>query len=597
MATDKVMKLTITKKDGSGWVASSPSLPVPLAQREKETPGKVVRNDRNEPGKRNEVMDVCVDSEEEWMTVAKKPVAGAPTKGASAARKSPETAVRLSFGEATGARVLGQTAQSKKATVVRNKDGNRAAAALSGAAGARGSGGAVTGTSAAAQAAATAAAEQRPVATAVGPAMTAGATAEKAATRSGDGAARATVEMEAQQRRAAGAEAKAAAAPAAEQGAESASFDKDLTVVLELQGDEPVSALELMRAVRGLCGGLVACRATGARTFEVTMSHTKGKERLLDGFKIGQTAVLAKALCNDELVVSFLNLPAYITDEEIFKKLDSWGVTAASAIRRRMWPGTRIADGTRFLKVKFTDRVQSLPYSARFETALGPEYFRVIHDRQVKVCRMCLQPGHILRECPEFACHRCGVQGHYARECGQSTGRKNTKEKCAICMNNLAECTCQESPQQDSEMSSGELLSEGDESSEGEAEEDGREAGVAGMADLAWAGPGAGQGGTEGQSGSGEIGSGLDDRCPMELGLPESCDFELPPGQGQSVTAGPAVRKKTAAGEPPGAVPGPPLSAAPITESSDCEMDVEAVKAARRLSSKKQKKKKMKSGV
>ena len=39
-----------------------------------------------------------------------------------------------------------------------------------------------------------------------------------------------------------------------------------------------------------------------------------------------------------------------------------------------MWPGTNIADGTRFLKVQFNDSVQSLPYSAKFKTALGMEF-------------------------------------------------------------------------------------------------------------------------------------------------------------------------------------------------------------------------------
>lgn len=65
-----------------------------------------------------------------------------------------------------------------------------------------------------------------------------------------------------------------------------------------------------MKAVRGLCGGLVACQATGMKTFEVTMSHIKGINRMLDGFKIGNSKV---------------------------------------------WPGTKIAEGTRFLKVRFND--------------------------------------------------------------------------------------------------------------------------------------------------------------------------------------------------------------------------------------------------
>ena len=271
-------------------------------------------------------------------------------------------------------------------------------------------------------------------------------------------------------------------------------YDKDLTVILELQGTIPVSAMELMRAVRALCGGLVACRATGQRAYEVTLSHIKGKERILDGFKIGETVIHAKGLHNDELVVSFLNLPAYITDEEILAKLESWGVGAVSPIRRRMWPGTKVADGTRFLKVKFNEKVQSLPYSARFETALGPEYFRVIHDRQVKVCRMCLQPGHILRDCPDFFCHKCGVQGHYARECGAKG--EGEEDRCGKCKNGVNQCVCNESREEDSNYLAELISASSDSEEEMEQGDPGDRAGVAVRADLARAGPqelGAGQ--------------------------------------------------------------------------------------------------------
>ena len=147
---------------------------------------------------------------------------------------------------------------------------------------------------------------------------------------------------------------------------------KELTVVLEVEGDGQVAVMELMRAVKMLCGGLVGCRVTGPKTFEVTLSHVKGKERVLDGFKIDGVTLTARGLGNDELVVSFLNLPAYITDKEILGKIEGWGVSAASSIKRRMWPGTQITDGTRFLRVKFNEQVQSLPYSVRFDTAVGP---------------------------------------------------------------------------------------------------------------------------------------------------------------------------------------------------------------------------------
>lgn len=123
-------------------------------------------------------------------------------------------------------------------------------------------------------------------------------------------------------------------------------------------------------------------------------------------------------------------------DEDIIQKLTDWGVSPASPIKRRMWPGSRILDGTRFLKVKFNDKVQSLPYSTKFSTAVGTDLFRVIHDRQVKVCKLCRQPGHILRDCPDF---QCGGQGHYAIEC-----LNKTESKCMFCRNVMSKCGCNE---------------------------------------------------------------------------------------------------------------------------------------------------------
>ncbi len=59
-----------------------------------------------------------------------------------------------------------------------------------------------------------------------------------------------------------------------------------------------------------------------------------------------------------------------------------------------MYPGTDIADGTRYLRVKFPKEVVSLPYSTKFDTEEGMQHFRIMHDRQVKTCRLCMNPGH-----------------------------------------------------------------------------------------------------------------------------------------------------------------------------------------------------------
>lgn len=40
-------------------------------------------------------------------------------------------------------------------------------------------------------------------------------------------------------------------------------YEKDLTVQVELNGEETVTTMELMKCIRDLCGGLIACRLTG----------------------------------------------------------------------------------------------------------------------------------------------------------------------------------------------------------------------------------------------------------------------------------------------------------------------------------------------
>lgn len=116
----------------------------------------------------------------------------------------------------------------------------------------------------------------------------------------------------------------------------------------------------------------------------------KGKQRPLDGLRILQVRIMAKELANDELVLSSLGLQAYIPDQTIFNKLFQWEVKAVSPITRRMWPGMHITDGTRFVKVQFIKYVQSLPYYTKFDMAQGQGFFRVIHDKQVKLYRLCI---------------------------------------------------------------------------------------------------------------------------------------------------------------------------------------------------------------
>lgn len=81
-----------------------------------------------------------------------------------------------------------------------------------------------------------------------------------------------------------------------------------------------------------------------------------------------------------------------------------------------MSPGMDTVDGTRYLRVKFPKEVIYLPYSTKFDTEEGSQYFRIMHDRQVKTCQLCMNSGHMFKDCPEFKFLQCNEQGHIARD-------------------------------------------------------------------------------------------------------------------------------------------------------------------------------------
>jgi len=212
---------------------------------------------------------------------------------------------------------------------------------------------------------------------------------------------------------------------------------KEATVVMDIMNNKGIKAEDIIRSVtRNIGHGkLLAVRPKNSTEYELTLTCADDCDDLINGVEIKGQLCVVRRLELKECVVSFIHLPAYVEDETIEDKLKLWGVTPITKIKRRLYPGTDITDGTRYVKIRFPKEITSLPYSAKFETSEGERYFRVIHDGQIKLCRMCMQPGHVFKDCPDFKCYECAEQGHFAKDC--------KAEKCLDCNNVLMKCECE----------------------------------------------------------------------------------------------------------------------------------------------------------
>lgn len=122
---------------------------------------------------------------------------------------------------------------------------------------------------------------------------------------------------------------------------------------IQALSDIEVTALEIMKMIQFMAGGLMAFRRISFNVYKVTLSDEKGKQNILQGLKVDDVNFTGHELSRREVMVSFLRLLAYTTDKEIYTKLQLWGVTPVSPIKQRYWLGTNVADGTRFVRITF----------------------------------------------------------------------------------------------------------------------------------------------------------------------------------------------------------------------------------------------------
>ncbi|XDV21815.1 hypothetical protein PO909_026835 [Leuciscus waleckii] len=164
-------------------------------------------------------------------------------------------------------------------------------------------------------------------------------------------------------------------------------------------------------------GKLIGLRRKANNEFEMTMESEMDSDLLLNGIMINGQECEIRKLCATERMVSFLSLPSYIEDEEISQKLINWGVTPIILPLMARFRSVNHESASVSTANKFPQEVTSLPYNTSFMTEEGVQYFRGIHDNQVKTCRICASLEHEKKDCPQFICRNCLEQGHYARHC------------------------------------------------------------------------------------------------------------------------------------------------------------------------------------
>ncbi|ESO95995.1 hypothetical protein LOTGIDRAFT_174978 [Lottia gigantea] len=189
---------------------------------------------------------------------------------------------------------------------------------------------------------------------------------------------------------------------------------KDNTVKVFIQDSKKYRACDIIELVENKLGthSVLACN----NSYDVTLiNKTIASQLVNEGLINGDDGLHCKFVDSRIKVVSFMHIPVYVNDAEIFAKLDSWGVKPAGPLTRKTadFNGKRKYDGTRFLKVEFPPTKSSLPYATNFD---GLSY-SIRHNDQEKVCFVCLQPGHIISQCPELKCFKCQQPGHGKRSC------------------------------------------------------------------------------------------------------------------------------------------------------------------------------------
>ncbi|KAK6165031.1 hypothetical protein SNE40_023713 [Patella caerulea] len=216
-------------------------------------------------------------------------------------------------------------------------------------------------------------------------------------------------------------------------------YSKECTVKVNVTDLKNISIEDVIVAVEN-CIGEGLCLAAVPRypnIVEVTVNSVENAQNLCDGINIDGQHFDVELMYSPYIIVSFLNIPSHIEDEEITNKLTFYNIEIVGEVVRHYYKKfPNVANGTRHVKCKFPPNVKSLPWAMNFDSADGPRGYKVLHNNQTKVCFKCLSCDHEKSSCPLITCRKCKQPGHMAYKC--------VNIRCEKCNNFEFNCKCED---------------------------------------------------------------------------------------------------------------------------------------------------------
>ncbi|XP_063406257.1 protein PFC0760c-like [Mytilus trossulus] len=125
---------------------------------------------------------------------------------------------------------------------------------------------------------------------------------------------------------------------------------KEKTVLVDVGDNRNIKAADVIANVEKEVGEgtVLACVPKSGNSYELTLTDKDTLDLIVDtGFKVNDSNFIPRAIFSRDKVVIFFNVSHYVPDSEISEKLMEFGVILKSPIKRKMHPGTDVANGTR----------------------------------------------------------------------------------------------------------------------------------------------------------------------------------------------------------------------------------------------------------